>query len=181
MRTGTIYKLVCNDLNAAECYVGSTDSVRNRKNLHKSVCNNLNAKCYYLRVYKYIRENGGWENWCLIEIEQYEYERKPQLHARERYHMEMLGATLNSNVPHRTRAERCQDNAEQMRQCGKQYREDNSLKIKQYQQDNVEHIKQQKNEKHDCECGSKYTNGHKARHLKTQRHCLYQLGLEQNV
>jgi hypothetical protein len=185
MRTGTIYKLVCNDLNAAECYVGSTDSVRNRKSDHKHNCNNVNGKLYNLRVYDYIRENGGWENWKLIELERYQYERKPELHARERYHMEQLGATLNSRVPNRTDAEYRQDNVEQIKQRLKQYYHDNSSQIKQkakrYYQENAEQIKQQYKTKHDCPCGGKYTHINRPCHLRTQRHCLYQLGLEQNV
>ena len=76
MRTGVIYKLVCNDLNVLECYVGSTDSVRNRRSKHKSNCNNVDGKSYNFRVYQFIRKNGGWGNWNLIELEWLEYERK---------------------------------------------------------------------------------------------------------
>ena len=150
MRTGFIYKLVCNDINVKECYVGSTDNATVRKSLHKSSCNNVNGKKYNLRVYRYIREHGGWDNWSLIEIEQFEYERKPQLRAQERHHMELLGATLNSLTPNRT--------------------------IPQWRQDNAAQIKQQQNQKHSCECGGKYTHINKQKHLRTQRHCLYQLG-----
>jgi hypothetical protein len=166
MRIGSVYKLVCNDLNAAECYVGSTVSVRNRKSKHKYNCNNVNATGYNLRLYQYIRENGGWENWVLIELEQIEYERKPELHARERYHMEILGATLNSRNPNRTGAEYYQDNINHIRQIHKQYYSNNKEKMDQ---------------KHNCECGGKYTHINKLAHLRTRRHCLYQLGLEQNV
>ena len=100
----------------------------------------------------------------MIEFEQFEYERKPQLKARERHHMEALGATLNSYVPNRTRAEHYQENKDH---------------IKQYQENNAEHIKQQQNQKHDCQCGGKYTTTHKQRHLKTEQHFWYQWGKEQ--
>jgi hypothetical protein len=181
MRTGVIYKLVCNDLNATEYYVGSTVSVRNRKAKHKYNCHNVNATGYKMRLYKYIRENGGWENWDLIELERIEYEEKPELRARERHHMELLRATLNSRVPNRTDAEYYQDNAEQILQKHKQYYANNSSKVmqqqKQYCSTNAEKIKK----RHDCPCGGKYTHRNISAHLKTQRHCLYQLGLEQNL
>jgi len=180
MRTGTIYKLVCNDLNAVEIYVGSTDSVRNRKSLHKHSCNNVDGKLYNLCVYQYIRGNGGWENWSMIELELFEYDRKPELKARERHHMEALGAKLNSCVPNRDKAEYYQNNAEHIKQQAKQYRENNASQIKQkakqYYQENAEQIKQQYKKKHGCQCGGKYTHINKSAHFKTQRHCLYQLG-----
>ena len=155
MRTGVIYKLVCKDINVIECYVGSTVSVRNRKAKHKYNCHNVNATGYKMRLYQYIRESDGWENWDLIELERIEYERKPELKARERYHMELLGATLNSLTPNRTIAE--------------------------WRQDNSEHIKQQQNQKHDCQCGGKYTQVNKAYHLRSELHFWYQWGKEHFV
>ena len=64
------YKLVCKDLNVTECYIGHSTAIRNRKNQAKITCTNPeNAKhCY--PVYKHITENGGWENWDMILIEQ---------------------------------------------------------------------------------------------------------------
>jgi predicted GIY-YIG superfamily endonuclease len=40
------YKIVCNDLNIKECYIGHTTNFRKRKNHHKTVCNNENNKGY---------------------------------------------------------------------------------------------------------------------------------------
>ena len=66
-----IYKLVCNDVNIPDCYVGHTTDFIRRKQLHKSCCNNINCKSYNLNVYKFITGNGGWDNWSMIVIEQY--------------------------------------------------------------------------------------------------------------
>ena len=66
-----IYKIVCNDLNITDLYVGHTTQFTKRKCGHKSKCNNLNSKSYNLIIYKTIRDNGGWENWSMIEIEKY--------------------------------------------------------------------------------------------------------------
>ena len=39
-----IYKIVCNDLEVKDIYVGSTSNFRNRKNKHKIKCNNEKTK-----------------------------------------------------------------------------------------------------------------------------------------
>ena len=54
-----IYKIVCNDLNITDCYVGSTTDFTTRKSHHKSSCNNETDSRYHLKVYKMIRDNGG--------------------------------------------------------------------------------------------------------------------------
>jgi adenylate kinase family enzyme len=44
-------------------------------------------------------------------------------------------------------------------------------RMKKYREDNKEHINSYKNEKHVCSaCGVQYTNRHKARHEKSQKH-----------
>jgi hypothetical protein len=67
-----IYKIVCNDLNITDVYVGHTTNFINRKALHKSNCNNINGKSYNLKIYNTIRNNGGWLNWSMIEIEKFQ-------------------------------------------------------------------------------------------------------------
>ena len=66
-----IYKIVSNDLNITECYVGHTTDFVRRKAAHKSACTNEKGKTYDFKVYKTIREIGGWDNWSMIEIEKY--------------------------------------------------------------------------------------------------------------
>jgi hypothetical protein len=79
-----IYKIVCNDLNIIGCYVGhSTDFVR-RKSAHKNNCNNENMKCYDFKVYSTIRQNGGWDNYSMIEIEKYPCKDTNEATAKER-------------------------------------------------------------------------------------------------
>ena len=60
----------------------------------------------------------------------------------------------------------------------KEYYRDNIDKIKQYEKeyyrDNIDKIKQQANQKHDCECGGKYTTGGKIQHFKTKKHGEYE-------
>ena len=58
-RNYTFYKIRKNE---CENYVGSTVNYKARKQLHKNCCNDGKSKAYNLPVYKYIRENGGYNS-----------------------------------------------------------------------------------------------------------------------
>ena len=66
-----IYRIVCRDPEIKECYVGSTTNLTKRRYQHKSLCNNVNNKGYNFYIYRFIRENGGFNNWEIIEIEKF--------------------------------------------------------------------------------------------------------------
>jgi hypothetical protein len=42
--------------------------------------------------------------------------------------------------------------------------------MKQYRQDHKEEIRTQKNKKTNCDCGGRYAENHKARHMRTLIH-----------
>ena len=97
-----MYKIVCKDLNIKELYVGHTTNWTKRKCSHKSDCCNENSKHYHLKIYKTIREYGGWENWDMIEIEKYSCNDKNEARKRERFWYEDFNAQLNSVKPYAT-------------------------------------------------------------------------------
>lgn len=144
-----IYKLCCNDPNITDVYVGSTTNWTNRKNEHKSNCNNENSEKYNLQVYTFIRDNGDWNNWSMIEIEKICCIDKLDAKKNERRHIELLGATLNSNIPSRTPQEYYKENkeviTEKKKEYSKQYRKNNIEKEQQrhkkYNEENKEKIK----------------------------------------
>jgi len=127
-----IYKIVSKNLNITDCYVGHTTNFRQRKNKHKSSCNNKNCKSFNCNIYNFIRQNEGWSNWEMIEIEKYPCSDKREATARERTHYELLNSSLNSYKPFTTDDEK--------RENKKQYYEINTNKIKankkQYYQNN---------------------------------------------
>ena len=174
----SIYKLCCNNPDIIDIYVGSTTGFSKRKWAHKSCCNNATSKHYNYNVYQFIRANGGWDNWSMVQIEQYNATDKRNLETRERHYIEQLGATLNKNIPTRTDKEYRQDNAEHIKEHMKQYYIDNQENIKQqkkqYYQANAEHIKQQSRKNFDCPCSGKYQHGTRARHFKSKKHCSYE-------
>jgi len=100
-----IYRIVCKNPEIKECYVGSTTDVKSRKQNHKHYCNNETSKKYNFNVYNFIRSNGNWENFSMLEIERYNAIDKPDQAKRERHWLEFYNATLNSQVPSRTRKE----------------------------------------------------------------------------
>ena len=63
-----IYKLCCKNVEVSEIYIGSTTAFKARKSQHKSNCNNENRAGYNCKVYKFIRENGNFQNWDMIQI-----------------------------------------------------------------------------------------------------------------
>jgi hypothetical protein len=172
-----IYKIECNDLNITDCYVGHTTEFRKRKAAHKSDCNNIKSKNYNYNVYKFIRENGGWENWTMVMIQRYPCDDALEAGKRERYWFKRLNATLNTYIPSRSQKESSQeyynDNKVEIKIKRKQYNHDHKEKINKkaikYYNDHKEQL-QQKNK---CCCGGKYTTSHKSEHIKSIKHQQY--------
>ena len=184
-----IYKLCCKDTSVKDIYVGATTDMKSRRAVHKSDCNNPNNKGYNKKVYKFIREQGGFSNWDMIMVEKYACKDKLESGKRERYWMEELGATLNKQVPNRTQTEYHKDNKEYRNEYSRQYKKDNKGKIKErkkqyhqenkekrneysrkYHKNNKEKILELRKIKYTCVCGSTISQDHKARHKRTQKH-----------
>ena len=183
--TGYIYKLCCNDVTIDDVYVGSTKNHYKRKHEHKDRCKHNNRKEYNKYVYRFIRENGGWDNWEYVILETVQYNEKHELHRREREYIENLGATLNKTIPTRTKQEYNQANREKYLAWNKKYRDNNKHKAKEYQDKNKERIKQQRAEfrknnkdkikeydrlKVVCCCGFEGNKNKLKRHQSTKRH-----------
>ena len=102
------YKIFCVDKSIELSYIGSTADWKQRNRSHKSDCNNENGKSYNYKVYKTIRENGGWGNFKMIEIgnkEQITLRQAEQI--EEQYRVE-LNANMNGRSCFTTEEERIQ-------------------------------------------------------------------------
>ena len=193
MLDGVVYKLFSKNPDDNEYYIGSTNNIHRRQKEHKSCCNNKNSSDYNKKVYKYIRENGGFDKFDFEILEIGEYEDKKLLHERERFFIEQNKPSLNNNIPNRTKEEwrevnkenkkehyqknkehykeHYQKNKEIINNRAKEHYQNNKEKIKEYYQKNKEKINEKKREKITCEvCNCVITNGVKARHNKSQRH-----------
>ena len=178
-----IYKLCCRDVAVKDEYVGSTTNFQRRKAQHKVDCSNNNKN--NLKVYVYIRENGGWDNWDMVEVERYEATDKGNLHSRERYWIETFKSRLNGQIPTQTKKEHYEANKEVILEQKKEYYEANKEVIlerrkKRYEANKEALIEHQKeyyeankekiNEKVTCECGSVVVKQCLARHKLTDKH-----------
>jgi hypothetical protein len=150
-----IYKIVCKDLNVTECYVGHTTNFKNRKSEHKKYCNNVKSKKFHLKVYEIIRENKGWNNWDMIEMEKFPCKDFNEARARERHWYEILNSSLNSIRP-------LISNEEQ-----RLYDREKAIV---YRAKNHEVIQHKKSEQILCECGLYATSCHFQRHRRTKLH-----------
>jgi len=132
-----IYKLCCNDPNVEEMYIGHTTHFINRKNHHKSCCNNENDKNYNRYVYAFIRNHGGFENWNMIQIEQFPCNNKREAEAKEREWIEKLKPSLNTNNPYAM----CVENPVQYK---KEWYEEHKDEILEKSKENYEENKESK-------------------------------------
>ena len=152
-----VYKLCCDDPEITDIYVGSTCNFKVRKWTHKSNCNNENGEHFNRYVYKFIRNNGGWDAWSMILIKKYPHVADNQeLLKKERKWINQLNATLNKNVPGITLE---LGKTEYKKQCGKIYYHTNKEQINAYKLEKIE-----------CECGCMISRRHIARHRKTKKH-----------
>jgi len=94
-----IYKIYCKTETIKECYVGHTTNFKQRKIEHKYACCNPNSKSYNTKVYEFIRNNGGIDNWDFIEIEKFPCNSKIEAQMRENYWYFTLKANLNTISP----------------------------------------------------------------------------------
>jgi len=165
-----IYKLKHNeDYDDTNIYVGSTSNFKNRKNQHKNACFNEKNKRYNLSIYQYIRDNGGWDNWVMIPIEQYPCNSKKELLIRERHHIDLLRPTFNKQIPTRTPKEYREDNKENY----KKWREDNKKAISEYDKKWRKANKEKKQKNH-----KKWRESHKEE-IKEKKKQNYEANKEQ--
>ena len=90
-----MYEISCNDKSIKENYVGQTKNYRVRKGTHKCGCNNKCSKTKERKLYKFINENGGWDNWTMRPLEEIECTTHMQALIREQYWITEKQATLN--------------------------------------------------------------------------------------
>jgi len=117
-----IYKIYKNN----KIYIGSSKNIQSRLVKHKSDAKNINSKQYHYKLYKYIRECGGWENMNFEIIEHVKCNTSKELHNIEGQYIKKYG-NLNVYVAGRTNKE-----------SKKNYYNNNKQKYKDYYKKNKE-------------------------------------------
>tara|TARA_R110000823_G_scaffold12567_7_gene42098 strand:- start:80 stop:625 length:546 start_codon:yes stop_codon:yes gene_type:complete len=173
MLDGIVYKLCCKD--ATEFYIGSTKDLYKRRINHKTICNNVKGKLYNKKLYKYIRDNGGFDEFDFEILELGEYEDKYCMRDRERYFIETLKPTLNSDIPNRSEKEWRDNNTEKIKEQRKEHYQKNKKIINEnnnkYYANNREKTNEKQREKITCKvCNSVITKRLLPQHIQTQKH-----------
>jgi hypothetical protein len=135
----SFYRFVCNDENITSCYVGHTANFRTRKAQHKSNCYNENCKEYNKKLYVLMRENGGFNNWNMIEIVSKLCLSKRDAERQEQVYIDELQATINA-VKSFAYKKWSDDHKEYYKQYREAHKQKSTEYAKQYYQDNRQRI-----------------------------------------
>lgn len=88
-----IYKIYCKDQTIKDVYVGHTTNFIKRKYQHKILSSDNKQQT---KIYKTIRENGGWSNWNMVELATYSCKDSTEARIREREHYDLLNPNLDA-------------------------------------------------------------------------------------
>jgi hypothetical protein len=91
-------------------------------------------------VYATIRDNGGWDNWTMVEVEKFPCKDANEATAKEREWFEKLDSSLSTQYPKRSVVEYLIGNRLQRIVIFQTYRCKNKEKIRQYKTDNKDEI-----------------------------------------
>jgi hypothetical protein len=156
-------------------------------------------KIYDCKLYTFIRDSGGYENWEMQVIKLYKCETNRELLIEEQKYIDELKPSLNTTKSYITEEEQekrnkkwYQDNREELNKKSREWHQENrkkqNAKAKIYRQDNKEKMKElntkwyeenkeiqkEKNKINiECECGSVIRKCIKAKHNRTKKHQAY--------
>ena len=168
-------------------YVGHTTNFIKRKSYHKYASKESESK-----LYKMIRENGGFECFNMVPIMEYPCESEIQATIQEEKCRLELSATMNSigciYNPDLIKANKKVyriKNKEMITESNKLYYENHKEKRKEYRESikesqkeiwkawrekHKERLRELKNTVETCSCGLTYTHSNKSQHLKSKAH-----------
>jgi hypothetical protein len=154
--TFSMYKICPKNKDLNFCYIGQTTNFDQRQHQHKrnTYCE-TDKKHYHLKHYEVIRQNGGWDEWEMIEIEKLIGKTNLEARMREQELIDEHGANLNSLKAYISEEERKnlkkqitekyrEENKELLKEQTKKYKEDHkeiiSEQMKKYRVENKEKI-----------------------------------------
>lgn len=93
---GYIYKIKSKNENINDFYIGSTFNFNVRRSAHKAKSRDLTNN---YKLYTFIRDHDGIDNFEFVIIEEAEFETKDELLKRENHYYNLLNPSLNQNQP----------------------------------------------------------------------------------
>jgi len=100
------YKIFCKNPEIIDLYVGHTTNFVQRKYGHKQNCINMKSPNYKYKLYNFIRNNGGWDNWNMEIIAFHNCDDHYHARKKEQHYYKELNATLNSIEPYAIKKEK---------------------------------------------------------------------------
>jgi len=139
-----MYKICPKNKALGFCYIGHTVNFNERQRHHiRNTYNTNDAKHYHLKHYEFIRNNGGWDEWEMIEIENFKGKTKMEARIREQELIEQHNANLNSCKAYISEEQR----KELKKQITNKYRQENKELLKEqtkkYKEDHKDIIAEQ--------------------------------------
>lgn len=130
-----IYKLIKKGaINDDMVYIGSTKDIIERWRIHILRCKDEKNSKHHLKVYKYIRENGGIDEWEMIIIDEIEVplDECEQRDKCEDEYIRRYDAInkLNGIYNRRTNRQYYEDNLEKLKEINKKWKIENKELIK---------------------------------------------------
>ena len=173
-----------------DIYVGSTTQpLSKRMAWHRDGMKHNKKK--HLKIYQKMNEQG-YDQFYIELIEEYQCDNVEQLRRREGEIIRQLKPALNKEIAGRTIKEWYEDNREKKIEQTRQYKDENKDWFKEYcktyaeinkerishyqkewYEENKNRINTRRFERFDCDCGGKFTLGHKSEHLQTKKHQEY--------
>jgi hypothetical protein len=86
-----IYQITCKDLKISDNYIGKTDCLKSREYSHYNACKDSD-----LKVYKIMRENGGWNNWQMKILNHYYCKDEYDVRQIEQKYIDFYKSNMNS-------------------------------------------------------------------------------------
>lgn len=171
-----MYKICPKNKELDLCYIGQTNNFVERKRHHiRNTSCESDKKHYHLKHYVAIRNNGGWDEWEMVEIEKLVGKTRLESRMREQELIEECNANLNSVSAFVTEDARKatkkaitekyrENNKELLKEQTKQYKEEHkdviSEQMKKYRAENKDKIREKTKE---------YIENNKEKHDETQK------------
>ena len=90
----SIYKIYCKDETVVDIYIGHTTNFEKRKMDHM-----LETETSHRKVYGFIRNHGGWDNWKMIILSSYICKNRGHASRLEWFWWNKIGGSLNYSRP----------------------------------------------------------------------------------
>lgn len=162
IRNYAMYKICPKNKELNYCYIGQTTNFENRQKQHiKNTINQSDKKHYHLKHYQTIRENGGWNQWEMIKLEEFNGKTNLEARIREQELIKEHNANLNSLSAYITEQERAatkkaitekyrQENKELLKEQTKKYKQEHkeiiAEQMKTYREENKDKIREKNKE-----------------------------------